>query len=166
MKISSSFMLAAAMSLVIMNSSLAQSKAEKKAAEAAATKALVESKQFVFNAESASPMKARTIYLSSTTYTLTIAGDSVTADLPYYGRVYSASYGGSDGGIKFTSTDHAYSVIERKKGGWEITIETKNLQENFKLFLTVFTNGRASLNAVGNNRQSIQYSGNIGSKKK
>jgi len=160
-----SCLLVLVMTLVTMSSGLAQSKAEKKAAEAVAAKAFVESKDFVFYAESASPMKARTIYLNTATYTLTIAGDSVVADLPYYGRVYSSSYG-SDGGIKFTSTNHDYSVTERKKGGWEISINTKNLQENFKIFLTVFSNGRASLNVVGTNRQSIQYSGNISSKKK
>ncbi len=50
---------------------------------------LVNSKDFVFMAESASPMGGRTIYLTSA-YSVWVSNDTLVIDLPYYGRAYSA----------------------------------------------------------------------------
>jgi hypothetical protein len=122
-------------------------------------KSQIENKSFVFLATSARPMKGGSRYLTST-YTLKVDSATVVSDLPYYGRVYQASYGG-DGGIKFTSSNFEYKTELRKKGGWNIQINTKDLTNNFKLRLTVYESGNASLQVIANDRETISYQGEI-----
>lgn len=125
-------------------------------------KTQVENKSFVFLARSVRPMKGGTRHLTST-YTLEVDSATVVSDLPYYGRVYQAAYGG-DGGIKFSSADFEYKTEVRKKGGWIIQIKTKDLRNNFQLRLTVMENGNTSLQVNGNDRESISYDGELTSK--
>ncbi|HEX6223181.1 MAG TPA: DUF4251 domain-containing protein [Chryseolinea sp.] len=123
-------------------------------------KALVEGKRFVFAAESASPPKARTISLTPG-YTVKLSGDTIICDLPYYGRSYSAPIGATDGGIKFTSTDFTYTVKDRKKGGWDISIKVKDNTRTHQFFFTISPKGPASLRAIPSDRQSISFNGYI-----
>jgi hypothetical protein len=98
--------------LLIINLAYAQDKAT----ESTDFKALVDNKTFVFSAQSANPMRARTVHLSPG-HTIKISPDTVIADLPYYGRAHSAPMNPSDTGIKFTSSDFTYTVKDRKKNG-------------------------------------------------
>ena len=121
---------------------------------------LVESRRFVFSAESASPLKGRTIFLSPG-YSVIVRPDSVVSYLPYYGRSYQASMDPSDAGIKFTSTDFQFTEKTRKKGGWDITIKPKDVQYSPQLYLTISPNGQASLRVISSDKQSISFNGNI-----
>ena len=132
----------------------AQENVEKSAAT------LVESRQFVFKAESVSPPRGRFTQLTST-YDLVVAGDSVTAFLPYFGRAYTAPINPSEGGIKFSSNNVEYKATPRRKNGWEIEIRPKDAQDVQVLYLTVFANKRASLRVNSTNRESISYNGYI-----
>src|SRR5688572_1053707 len=73
---------------------------------------LVESKNFVFKAESVTTQRGRYLQLTSD-YDLVIKKDSVISFLPYYGRAYTAPVSSSDEGIKFTSSKFDYAA---KKG--------------------------------------------------
>ena len=84
-------------------------------------KRIVESRNFVFKAEIANPVRGGNIQLSSG-YDLTITPGSITAYLPFYGRAQTVPIGTSDGGIKFTSTNFDYSVDADSKA-WKITIK-------------------------------------------
>jgi hypothetical protein len=123
-------------------------------------KALVENKNFVFSAQSASPMRGRTVHLSPG-YTLEVSADTVVSNLPYYGRSYSAPMNPSDAGIKFTSLDFTYDVKDRKKNGWDVTIKAKDGTRNHQIFLTISSNGSASARVVSSDRESISYNGYI-----
>jgi hypothetical protein len=65
-----------------------------------------------------------------------------------------------EAGIKFTSTDFAYTATERKKEKWEISIKTKD-GNTAQINLTVFSNGSASLRVTSVDRQSISFQGYI-----
>jgi hypothetical protein len=67
----------------------------------------------------------------------------------------------SDAGIKFTSTDFEFTEKARKKGGWNIEIKPKDVQHSPQLYLTISTNGKASLRVTSTDKQSISFSGNI-----
>jgi len=127
-------------------------------------KSQIEERSFVFVARTVSPMKGGTRQLTSN-YTFKVDSAVVESNLPYFGRVYQASYGG-DGGIEFASKDFDYKTEPRKKGGWTVQIKTKDLKNNFQMRLTIFENGRASLNASANDRQPISYDGDITAIKK
>jgi hypothetical protein len=124
---------------------------------------LVETKNFVFQAEQASPMSGRTRQLPPG-YRLRISGDTVTADLPYYGRAYSAPSNLSGGGITFTSIGPKYESVLDKKNRWQISIKPEGVDDVEELTLTVFENGRADLRVNSRNRQPISFSGYINGK--
>ena len=91
-------------------------------------------------------------------YFLKVTKDTVTADLPYIGRVYSPSMSG-DGGIKFTSTDFTTETKTRKKGGWDVTIRTKDTSGNFVFRVTLFEENTGSIGVTASDRESINYTG-------
>jgi hypothetical protein len=122
---------------------------------------IVESKNFVFKAQTASPQRGRNVQLTSD-YDLTIAGDSMVSYLPYFGRAYSAPIDPTKGGIMFTSVKFDYTQSPKnKKGKWEITIQPKDVTDVQQLFLEIFDNGTASLRVTLQNRQPIAFYGYI-----
>lgn len=121
---------------------------------------LVESKNYVFIAESAHPLSGQFRQLTSE-YDLRVLGDSIVAFLPYFGRAYAAPVDPSQGGIQFTSTDVEYSQQSRKKGGWNISIKPKDTRDVRQMTLFIRQNGNASLQVTSNNRQAISFNGRI-----
>ena len=121
---------------------------------------LIESKNFVFKAESVNPNRGRFRQLTSE-YDLVVAVDTVVAFLPYFGRAYSAPISPSDGGIKFTSSDFEYKVEKRKKRGWDVFIKPKDVNDSQELYLTIFENNKATLRVNSVNRESISFNGYI-----
>lgn len=147
------------LSAFLLNGQLAMAQKTDSAKAASVTK-LIDSQHYIFYAESATPMKGKQRFLSPE-YTVHIAKDTVASDLPYFGRAYSASINPTDGGIKFTSTSFDYKVEVRKKGGWEVTIKTKDVTQTQNLSFTIYENGKAYLRVTSNNRQSISFDGYV-----
>lgn len=125
-------------------------------------KALVNSQNYVFEAQWVSPMGARARALTSL-YTLKITKDTIIADLPYFGKAYSAPIDASQGGIAFTSTKFVYEAKPLKKG-WDITIKPTDNRETSQMELTIFTNGSATLYVNSTNREGISFTGFIRAK--
>jgi hypothetical protein len=123
-------------------------------------KDLITSKHFVFNAESVLPSNGRIRMLNSGER-IELRGDTLTADLPYFGRAYTAPVDPAKGGFHFTSTAFGYTVTEKKKGGWTILIKPTGNNDVQQLALDVTSKNMASLQLISNNRQSISYNGHI-----
>lgn len=122
---------------------------------------IVESKNYVFKAQSVTPQRGATRHLTSE-YDLAVAVDTVISFLPYFGRAFSAPLNPGEGGIKFTSADFEYKASKKtKKKRWDITIIPKDAGQAYRLNLTIFTNGYASLQVNSNNRQPISFYGYI-----
>lgn len=121
---------------------------------------------FKFTATYAYPQNYKSIYLTPY-YDVKVSPDTITAYLPYYGRVYSAPYPLNEGGIKFESTEFDYEVKEgKKKGNWDITIKTKDTQQTYTLYFNLWSNGTGSLDVQSHNRQPISFQGAITSRPK
>jgi len=129
----------------------------------AAVKTLIDSKNFTFKAQTVMPMTGGSRQLTSE-YDVRFLGDSVVAYLPYFGRSYTATYGG-EGGIDFTSTEFEYKAKPRKKGGWDVTIRPKDAKDTRELNFTISESGHTSLQVTSNNRQPISYYGYIVARK-
>lgn len=143
----------------------------------ATTARLVEAQNLVFTATSAIPMAnaevnailnrmqngsaAGLVQLNGTQYQLKVTKDSLQADLPYYGRAYTASMNPNDSGIKFKSKKFAYDTAKKKKSGWTINIKPQDTREVQSMVLSVSENGYASLSVNSNNRQTITFNGYI-----
>ena len=139
---------------------LAQTKKEKKAAE---IKKIVEARNYVFKAQTALPTAGSTRQLTSD-FDLRVSKDTIVSDLPYFGRAYTAPLNPSEGPLRFTSTDFQYTATDRKKGGWDVTITPKDLQDPRQLTLSIFDNGTASVVVTSYNRQPISFNGYVTSK--
>jgi hypothetical protein len=123
-------------------------------------KTVVQSKHFVFKAQSVMPQGMASRQLTSE-YDVRISNDSVITYLPYYGRSYSAPAPGEEGGFKFTSTNFDYKAKATKKGGWDIHIRPHDAKDVRDLFLSITTSGYASLQVTSDNRQAISFYGYI-----
>ena len=124
----------------------------------------IEKKSYTYRVQSVTPMKGGTRQLNPG-YTLTVKGDTLIANLPYFGRVYQSTIGG-DAGFNFTSYVFDYQVKPRKKGGWIVTIKTKDLPSQRQFNLTVSKNGSTSLSVLCSDRESISYYGALDTQKK
>jgi len=120
----------------------------------------VSSRDLVFVARFANPMNMRTVSLTGN-YTLRISEDKIEADLPYFGRAYSAPINPSDGGIRFTSMDFDYLAVPKKGNALEITIKPKDVKDSPVLYLHINATGNSTLSFQDNIRQSISFSGDI-----
>jgi hypothetical protein len=119
---------------------------------------LLNSKDFVFIAQTAVPMGGRTINLT-TFYDLRVSKDTMVSDLPYFGRAFVAPMNPSEGGFRFTSTSFDYQVQERKKGGWNVILTPKDTRDVRQLSLSISRNGYGSLQVTSNSRQAISFNG-------
>lgn len=120
----------------------------------------LDSTSYQFVARFVQPASGRMRNLTGATYYLRVTKDKVSADLPYFGRAYSAPIGG-DGGIKFEAADFTYDEAIKKKGRREIRIRVHNSPVVRELFLTVFPDGSADLQVTPSSRQFISYRGEV-----
>jgi hypothetical protein len=123
-------------------------------------KTSVESKQFIFHAQTAMPTSGRSRQLT-TEYDLRIFPDSLVSNLPFYGKAYSVPYGSSEGGFQFTSTKFEYTATPGKKRGWDITIKPKDVTDFREFSLSLSDDGYGTLQALSNNRQPMSFRGYI-----
>lgn len=127
---------------------------------AAQVKQAVEAKRFTIDVDRVIPsgMKSRNLTPS---YTFALKGDSAQSYLPYFGRAYSAPYGGGEGGVKFDTVTTNYKQEYDKKGNATIRFRVKTEEDSYEFFLTVYTNGSATINVSSVNKQAITYYGEL-----
>ena len=126
--------------------------------EGTALKNLLEQKNFIFQAQSAQPSRGTSRQLSSG-YDLRLSGDTLVAQLPYFGRAFSAPIDMRGGGIEFTSTDYGYTLEAKRNGRWIITIDPRDAKDVRQMSLSVAENGYASLQVLSTNRDPITFNG-------
>jgi hypothetical protein len=121
---------------------------------------LIQSGHFRFVARSAHSNLGNFDNLSSN-YDMTFDSLKVKAYLPYYGRAYSAPYGGS-GGVKFDLTAKKIkNVYNERKKMFLISTALKDNDESYEIFLNAGLDGYADLKINFQNRQWISYNGTI-----
>ena len=135
-------------------------KQQEETAKKAAIDNMLKSKRFEFVAQSAVPMRGNTRQLSFG-YHLTVLGDSLLADLPYYGRSHSAGYGGADGPIHIKSNQYTYQAKETKKEGWEVTIVPKSVPNVYQITISISALGNATAYVKSNSRDNISFYGTL-----
>ncbi|MRG45113.1 DUF4251 domain-containing protein [Chitinophaga sp. SYP-B3965] len=148
--------------LILGGGSFAQTSAKPKESEKAKKiKELISNRNYVFQAQTVFPMSGRTRQITGEGYDVTVSKDTVNSYLPYFGRAYSAPIDPSKSGLQFISKNFEYTEAPGKKGGWDITIKPKDIQDVQQLFLSVSTDGYASLQVTSTNRQAISFNGTI-----
>jgi hypothetical protein len=135
-------------------------KSDKAVEKASAVKRMVAAQHYVFKAQMVMPMGGRSRPLTSD-YDVSVSKDSIVAWLPYFGRAYTAPIDPTRGGIQFNSKKFNYTLLDRKRGGWDITIRPSDVTDIQQLTLSVTESGYASLQVISNSRQPISFTGYI-----
>ena len=138
----------------------AQSKKEKKASEEKEIGTSIKAQNYVFKAQTLLPMRGPTRHLNGD-YDLSVSENKIVSFLPYMGRIYTAPIDPANGPLRFTSTDFAYAVQTKKKGGWDISIKPKDVRSVREFNLHVSDNGYATLQVSGNDRQPVTFYGYV-----
>ena len=131
------------------------SKAEIKAMKVENT---VQSGRYEIYVNQVHPMGGAVRHLTSS-YSVRVSGDSAYVYLPYFGRAYSAPYGG-EGGINVTNVMDDYKLNKKKKN-YSIDFKAKGANDVYRFSIDMSTNGSASIRVTCNNRQAISYLGDL-----
>ncbi len=135
-------------------------KNEKRMEEFKKTSATIENGNYVYQVQSINPTGGRTIQTSSM-YTMKATDGTFEADLPFFGRAYQADYGG-DGGIKFNGEPENIEIqIDARKYTISVSFNIKQTDDQYKVNLSVGSNGYGTLNIISQKRQPISYYGFI-----
>ena len=140
-------------------------KAERELQKQKEIEALIDSKNFVFEAQKATPQTGRMLNLDYNTYFLKFNTEKTTCDLPFFGRAFNIPYGGGDGGIKFEGVPEDIK-IEKKKKSYNVKAIVKGKDDVYTLYFNIFFDGGATLSVNSNNRASISYDGEVEAPKK
>jgi hypothetical protein len=124
------------------------------------TEILVNSKEFVFVARNASPQGFRNIDLTSNANYIKFQPDFIKSEMPFFGRAYSGVAYRGDGGLNFEGKPQEYTFKKEKKA-YQIKAVVKGQYDVYKMYLSVFYDGSASLSINSNNRSTISYNGEI-----
>jgi len=90
-----------------------------------------------------------------------MSGDSISADLPYYGvRQLGGDYNEKRGGVKFDGAYKSYKVdYNEKKGMYTLRYRIAANRESFNVVVKVFVNWRAEIYINTSHRTAINYEG-------
>lgn len=105
------------------------------------------------------PMAGRSVNLTSP-YSLEIHGDSILSYLPYFGRAYSAPYGGGEG-LTFKEVAAEKEQTSEKKGSSEIKFRVKTKEDVYMFRVEVYPNGSVTINVTPVNKQAITFYGDV-----
>lgn len=119
----------------------------------------LENRQFTITIREMIPMQGASQQVTSE-YTLSLKGDTVISHLPYFGRAYSAPYGGGNV-FSFEAPLLSYSLEMQKADLVKISFRTRTPNDTFIFYVDVFNNGKASVRVSATNRQGISYLGEI-----
>lgn len=122
-------------------------------------KECLDTKHYKIQAQTALPNGWRSISLDSR-YSVEVRGDSVFSHLPYFGRAYRLPYGGGEGLI-FDAEITDYKMTVGKKGTNEIKFKARTREDSYDFMLTIYPNGRSSIRVFTQNKQSIDFLGEM-----
>lgn len=138
-----------------------QLRQERKIEKEKEIKALIDAKEFVFIGNSAFPQGFRTIDLTTNPNFVEFKKDMIKSEMPFFGRGFAGvGYGSNNGGLDFEGTPKEYSVENTRKG-YQIKAVVKGTNDEYRLFLSVASEGGAMLSISSNNRSPISYDGEI-----
>lgn len=135
-------------------------KHERKVEKVKKTAALVDSKEFVFVGQKALPQGLNAIDLTTNPNFIEFNPNFIKSEMPFFGRGYSGIGYGGDSGLKFKGKPIDFT-IEKGRKTYEIRATVRGEADVFKISLSVFFEGSATLTINSNNRSAISYYGEI-----
>lgn len=125
------------------------------------TKEAIITDQWVFTAQSANPQGGRSRMLTDRN-DMRVSKEAIVCYLPYFGRSYSgASSMSNPNPLDFKSADFTINREEIKKGGWRVTVKTKDNKAIQSMIFEFYENGSANLNVTLTDRSPITFIGTV-----
>jgi len=120
---------------------------------------LVNSETYEFTGRKANPQKGRQVDLTTRPNFMRINTGNASADMPYFGRAFSAGYG-TGGGVVFDGPMENYDIQkDDKKRRILIKFKVKGSDDTYTCTLTISSMKSASLSVSSNKRTVINYTG-------
>ena len=120
----------------------------------------IQQRRFRFSADRAVPIGFPSRYLAPGYY-LDLRTDTVLADLPYFGRAYTAPLDPSGGGLRFRSTRFGFQS-RPDRHGWLLLFHFSDQSLGVQqATLQVSPRGSATLELTSNDRQPITFLGHL-----
>lgn len=94
-------------------------------------------------------------------YSLEVKGDTLISYLPYFGDVWRTTSYGEQQGLNFTGPITAYNARQVGQDEVLVVLETESKEDRYQYQLTIFSNGRADIQVLGQNRDGISFSGEM-----
>jgi hypothetical protein len=120
---------------------------------------LVETRHYQFEAQKAISGMFRPIHLTSAPNSIEVTDSLVKVDLPFFGRAYSADYGGEGAfRVKGVAIDYQMDVDDRKQRVF-VSFKVKTDNDLLHIRLEAFDLNSCQVNVTSNNRAFISYQG-------
>lgn len=131
----------------------------KKELKAQEIEQLIDSKSFIFQANS---LTSNTGYhkMLNSEYDFIVKNDSVFSHLPFWGRAYSHDIN-EEGGFKFEEKSTDYDLVNLKEKGYQISLIAKVDKDNYQIQLNISKQGYARLVIISTRKSHISYNGQI-----
>ena len=142
----------------ILSSETREEKAARVAREAQMVRQGVETGDFRIDIDRMYPLRGTSKLVTS--YSVTVKDGVLISHLPFIGQAWRVPYGGGHA-LNFDAPIGNYTVVQTRDGGYEIRIYVKTDEDEHLYRITLFDNGRASLDVQSGNRDRISYSGNF-----
>lgn len=105
------------------------------------------------------PVSSQPLPLTSP-YFISVSGDKVESYLPYFGRAYSAEYGGGEG-LRFDAPITGYTDAVKRNGQREIEFTAITDEDSYEFSLTISPLGGSNLTVTAVRKQAISFSGQV-----
>jgi hypothetical protein len=135
-------------------------KEDKKLDKLTQVETMINAREFVFVPRIALPTGMKPVNISANQYGIKFQPDFIDSYMPFFGRAYSAVAYGNDSGFSFKGKPEKFTT-EKSKKTFQINAVVKGETDIFRLFLSVGTEGSASLSISSDNRSTISYQGEI-----
>jgi hypothetical protein len=140
----------------VLSSETREERARREAREARMVDENLQSADFRIEIDRMYPVRGSSQHV--TNYSVTVKDGVLNSHLPYIGQAWRVPYGGGHA-LNFKADIGSYNVARTRDDGYEVRIYVKTDEDQHVYTLTVFNNGRASLDVQSQNRERISFSG-------
>ena len=134
-------------------------KAERQAQVAQLVEEALERSNYTIAVDWMKPLGGVARHVSSN-YELKINGDEVDSYLPYVGEAYRLPYGGGKG-LNFKSKIMNYSIVKMTDNRYLVEFDVNNDEDIYHYRIDVFTNGKAIIDIIAQDRDAISFDGEL-----
>ena len=164
MKKITGILLVAALSVIMISCGTAKTTGMSKDEMAAFISKAVTEKDFRIDVNTAYALGNMQVLTSS--YAVTVKGDSVYSYLPYYGVAYQATPYSGDPGLNFDGIMTGYGVGKGKGGTTIVQFILASQEDRYDYTIEIAGDGYTTLTVNAQNRQSIDFAGKLNTKTK